>query len=40
MGDNAGAFLGPLVAVFLLYSLHIGIRAVSVPAYLEINYPV
>ena len=27
-GDNAGAFLGPLLAVFLLYSLHVGIRAV------------
>ena len=28
VGDNAGAFIGPLVAVFLLYSLHVGIRAV------------
>jgi MFS family permease len=28
VGDNAGAFLGPLVAVFLLYALHIRIRAV------------
>ena len=28
MGDNAGAFLGPLLAVFLLYSLHVGIRSV------------
>jgi MFS family permease len=27
-GDNAGAFLGPLLAVFLLYTLHIGIRAI------------
>jgi MFS family permease len=27
-GDNAGAFLGPLLAVFLLYSLHVGIRAI------------
>ena len=27
-GDNAGAFLGPLLAVFLLYALHIGIRAI------------
>jgi MFS family permease len=27
-GDNAGAFLGPLVAVFLLYSLHTGIRTI------------
>jgi MFS family permease len=26
VGDNAGAFLGPLLAVFLLYSLHVGIR--------------
>jgi MFS family permease len=28
IGDNTGAFLGPLLAVFLLYSVHIGIRAV------------
>jgi MFS family permease len=28
VGDNAGAFLGPLVAVFLLYTLHVGIRAI------------
>jgi len=28
VGDNAGAFLGPLLAVFLLYSLHVGIRAI------------
>ena len=27
-GDNAGAFLGPLLAVFLIYSLHTGIRTV------------
>ena len=27
-GDNAGAFLGPLLAVFLLYSLHVGTRAI------------
>ncbi len=27
-GDNAGAFLGPLVAVFLIYSLHTGIRTI------------
>jgi MFS family permease len=27
-GDNAGAFLGPLLAVFLLYSLHVDIQAV------------
>jgi MFS family permease len=26
VGDNAGAFLGPLVTVLLLYMLHIGIR--------------
>ncbi|MGD0049315.1 MAG: MFS transporter [Bryobacteraceae bacterium] len=28
VGDNAGAFLGPLLAVFLLYALHIGIRTI------------
>jgi MFS family permease len=28
LGDNAGAFFGPLVAVFLLYSLHVGLRSV------------
>jgi sugar phosphate permease len=28
VGDNAGAFLGPLLAVFLLYAMHSGIRAV------------
>jgi MFS family permease len=28
IGDNAGAFLGPLLAAFLLYSLHVGIRAI------------
>jgi MFS family permease len=28
VGDNAGAFLGPLFAVFPLYSLHVGIRSV------------
>jgi MFS family permease len=28
VGDNAGAFLGPLLAVFLLYALHVGIRTV------------
>ncbi len=27
-GDNAGAFVGPLIAVFLLYSLHIGMRSI------------
>jgi MFS family permease len=28
VGDNAGAFLGPLVALFLLYALHVDIRSV------------
>jgi MFS family permease len=28
VGDNTGAFLGPLVTVLLLYSLHVGIRSV------------
>jgi MFS family permease len=28
IGDNAGAFVGPLLAVFLLYALHVGIRTV------------
>jgi MFS family permease len=28
VGDNAGAFLGPLLAVFLLYALHLGMRAI------------
>lgn len=28
VGDNAGAFLGPLLAVFLLYALRVHIRAV------------
>ena len=28
VGDNAGAFLGPLLAVFLLYTLHVDIRTV------------
>jgi MFS family permease len=27
-GDNAGAFLGPLLAVFLLYALHLGMRTI------------
>jgi len=27
-GDNAGAFLGPLLAVGLLYALHLGIRSI------------
>ena len=28
VGDNAGAFLGPLVAVLLLYGFHAGIRSI------------
>jgi len=28
LGDNAGAFLGPLITVLLLFGLHIGIRTV------------
>jgi predicted MFS family arabinose efflux permease len=28
LGDNAGAFLGPLLAIFLLYALHVGMRTV------------
>jgi sugar phosphate permease len=28
VGDNAGAFLGPLVTVLLLYVVHVGIRTV------------
>jgi MFS family permease len=28
VGDNTGAFLGPLLAVVLLYSLHVGMRAI------------
>jgi MFS family permease len=28
VGDNAGAFLGPLLAVFLLYTLHVDIRTI------------
>lgn len=28
LGDNAGAFLGPLIAVYLIYSLHFGMRKV------------
>jgi MFS family permease len=31
-GDNAGAFLGPLLAAFLLYALHVGIRAIFILA--------
>ncbi|MGA7324870.1 MAG: MFS transporter [Rhodomicrobium sp.] len=33
-GDNAGAFLGPLLAVFLLYALHIGIRPIFYLAFI------
>jgi sugar phosphate permease len=28
VGDNAGAFLGPLLTVLLLYVLHVGIRSI------------
>lgn len=28
VGDNAGAFLGPLLAVFILYALHLALRPV------------
>jgi MFS family permease len=28
VGDNAGAFLGPLLAAYLLYALHVGIRSI------------
>jgi MFS family permease len=28
VGDNAGAFFGPLLAVFLLYTAHLGIRTI------------
>ena len=28
LADNAGAFFGPLIALFLLYALHVGIRYV------------
>ena len=34
VGDNAGAFLGPLLAVFLLYAMHVGIRAVFYLAFI------
>ncbi len=33
-GDNAGAFLGPLLAVFLLYALHFGIRPIFYLAFI------
>lgn len=28
VGDNTGAFIGPLFAIFLLYSLHLGMRTI------------
>nr|HML29268.1 MFS transporter [Hyphomicrobium sp.] len=28
IGDNAGAFLGPLLAVYLLYTLHVDLRTI------------
>jgi len=28
IGDNTGAFVGPLLAIFLLYSLHVGMRTI------------
>jgi MFS family permease len=28
VGDNAGAFFGPLLAIFLLYAMHVGIRTI------------
>jgi MFS family permease len=34
VGDNAGAFLGPLLAVFLLYALHFGIRPIFYLAFI------
>jgi MFS family permease len=34
VGDNAGAFIGPLLAVFLLYSLGIGIRTIFYVAFI------
>jgi MFS family permease len=33
VGDNAGAFIGPLLAVFLLYSLGVGIRTIFYVAF-------
>jgi MFS family permease len=33
VGDNAGAFIGPLLAAFLLYSLGIGIRSIFYVAF-------
>jgi MFS family permease len=34
VGDNAGAFIGPLLAVFLLFSLGIGIRTIFFVAFI------
>lgn len=34
VGDNAGAFIGPLLAVFLLYSLRVGIRTIFFVAFI------
>ncbi len=34
LGDNAGAFLGPLLAVFLFYAMHVGIRSVFYLAFI------
>lgn len=34
VGDNLGAFLGPLVAIFLLFSLHIDIRYIFFLAFI------
>jgi MFS family permease len=28
VGDNAGAFFGPLLAIYLLYAMHVGIRTI------------
>jgi MFS family permease len=33
IGDNAGAFIGPLLAVFLLYSLGVGVRTIFYVAF-------
>jgi MFS family permease len=33
-GDNAGAFLGPVVAVLLLFALHVGIRTIFYLAFI------
>lgn len=34
IGDNLGAFLGPLIAVFLLFFLHINIRSIFLLAFI------